>query len=300
MNSSLLALFLLGLTLFSDVAAAEPAESLPEIRWVIAPYPPFHITEGDLAGHGIIDQVVSSMQAQLPGFRHTNTVMTDSRAWQELKDLPLVCHPAALKTPEREQFAVFSEAGAIVPSMVFIMRQDVKRGLFGERQMASLAEVVNHPTLRIGMISERAYGDIDGPLHSLQRSSRLVQVSNQYGPLSLLRMLKAGRVDVMIEYPWILRYMASTDGSDAAEVMATMGIEELEPFLKSQVACSATDDGRRVVQQLNGWIRSQLPLESNRRIVGDWLDPDTLLRYRAAYEQLLAPVVDTSAAGLAD
>ncbi|WP_430459961.1 TIGR02285 family protein [Thalassolituus sp. LLYu03] len=264
------------------------ADDLTELTWVVAPYPPFHIAEGPLAGKGMVDVVVPHMQAAVSGFHHVIGVMTDSRSWQEIREGRNVCQPAVLKTPERERVAVFSEAGAIVPSMVLIMRAEQKQRLFGKRKTIALREVLENPTLRIGMITERAYGEVDSMLRAQHNSERLIQVSNNYGPLSLLRMLNSGRIDAVVEYPWIVRYVAM--GLSDMQSLSTMGIDELQPFFRSYVACPNTDVGREVIRQLNVWIRTQLPLDANRRIVGDWLDPDTLERYQAAYEQMIAPV----------
>lgn len=279
-------LMILWMLLVLPVTADEAPQ--PELRWVIAPYAPFHIEQGPLAGQGIMDLALPEMEQKLPGFRHENSLMTDSRAWQEIRDGQPVCYPAALKTPERERFAVFSDPVSIVPSMVLFMRADDKQKRFGERRTIALTEVLKQQDLRIGIISERSYGELDPVLRDARTAERVVAVSNNYGPLSLMRMLHAKRVDAVIEYPWIVRFVEQElRPQNRTPLITSLGIDELQPFFLSYVACADTELGHQVIRQVNPLIRALLPLPEHRRKLGDWLDPDTLVRYNEAYDRML-------------
>lgn len=281
-------LFLLFLMLLSETSVAQSDER-PVVRWALAPYAPFHIEDGPKAGQGVVDLALKGMMEALPEYHHVPLVMNASRAWQDIRDGEPVCHPAALKTPERERHAVFSDAGAIVPSMVVILRAEDAARVAPGKSTVSLMHLLKDEKLRPGILSERAYGDVQEVLEEPHGTTRPVRVSNNYGPFSLIRMLYSGRIDLMVEYPWILHFVKE-HVPEAGVPLVALGIEESPPFYTSHVACANTPRGREIVARLNGWIATRIPLEENLRILGDWLDPITLERYRAAYEEMLSPL----------
>ena len=288
----LLAMGLL-LVMWSPVAQETPpdADTRPVLRWAVMPYPPLHIREGPMAGKGIVDSYLHLVMAATPQYRHVREEMTPARAWQLIRSGDNVCHPAALYTPERAEYTLFSESPALFPSLAFMVRLEDYRTMFAPEQSVAAQDMLARTDMRLGLVADRSYYVfIDELLKEGAVYQRASVLSSLHGPLSLYRMLQSGRIDYMIEYPWINRYMVSTIRAPEQHELVALSIKELPQFAKGYMACPKTPWGAQVVAAVNRWVNEQKPTETNRQRMAVWLDRNTLPRYMRAYEEMIAPV----------
>lgn len=281
------------LVLMSSLKAQElpQADDRPLLRWITMPYPPLHISDGPMAGKGIVDEYLGAVTASLSGYRHVREEMTPARAWQLIRVGENICHPGALYTPERAKYTLFSDSPALFPSLAFMVRLEDYKALFAPQMTIAAADMLARTNLRLGLVADRSYYVfLDNLLSAGDVYQRATVLSSLHGPLSLYRMLQSGRIDYIIEYPWINRYMVDTIQAPEAHELVALSIRELPQFAKGYVACPKTLWGERVIMAVNRWVAEQKNTETNRQRMAVWLDRNTLPRYMKAYEEMIAPV----------
>ncbi len=267
------------------------ADDRPLLRWIVMPYPPLHISEGPMAGKGIADTYLDLVIAAMPQYRHVREEMTPARAWQLIRAGENICHPAALYTPERAKYTLFSDSPALFPSLAFMVRLDDYQALFAPQMTIAAADMLARTNMRLGLVADRSYYVfLDNLLSAGDVYERATVLSSLHGPLSLYRMLQSGRIDYIIEYPWINRYMVDTIQSPEEHELVALSIKELPQFAKGAMACPKTPWGETVVAAVNRWVAEQKNTETNRQRMAVWLDRNTLPRYMKAYEEMIAPV----------
>lgn len=274
-------LFILLILLFSfsaSQAALPVINSIVEqpdktIVWSIIPYAPIHILEGPYKGKGIVDEYVSNAQNALPGYLHTNQIMTPARTWYQMsKNEQLVCYPSALKTTEREAFAYFTQPGLITPVLRVVMREDMWKKEFAGKDSINIKEYIAHKKKNFGIVSKRSYGeDIDHILSKVLRGENdIIQTSGRYGSRQLYQMLLSERVDIMLEYPWVTAYFEKVLKNDSIKVVHLM-IEGLPKYSAAYVACTRNDDGKRVIEALDKFLAKEVLSIENRQRMMSWL-----------------------------
>lgn len=258
------------------VAKAEMTnvESKQSITWSIIPFAPIHILDGEFKGQGIADQYIKSAQKEMSEYVHHNEVMTPARAWYLINQgEELVCHPSALKTSERETIAYFSDAALITPVIRVLMRKaDWQDRLEGVDQL-SITDYINANKGVFGVVSQRSYGEeIDKILaKSITLGREIVQTSGAYGSRQLYEMLVRGRIDMMIEYPWVSSYFKKMSYYQNVEVV-NLEIAGFPRFSPAYAACTKSPAGKAAIEKLNLFINKAIIGAKNRQRMMNWLD----------------------------
>jgi len=255
------------------------------IIWSIIPYAPIHILEGEYKGQGIADQYIKNAQQEMPEYVHHNEVMTPARAWYSIaKGAELVCHPSTLKTSEREKVAYFSDAALITPVIRVLMRKDDWKERLGSAGHLNIEDYIKANNGVFGIVSQRSYGEeIDELLTKLMSSGdQIIQASGEYGSRQLYEMLVNGRIDMMIEYPWVSAYFKKISYNQDIEVV-NLEIENLPRFSPAYVACTRNAAGKAVIEKLNQFIDRVIAGPANRQRMMDWLDKREATSYEKDY-----------------
>jgi len=258
-----------------SIGAANTGESVkPLVVWGIIPYAPIHILEGEYQGQGIADEYLNDAQQVLSNYQHTNQIMTPARAWHQigLKE-QLVCHPSALKTSERENYAYFTQAGLITPAVRVLMRADMWEEKFKGHDSLNVGNYIANNSGVLGIVSQRSYGEkIDRILsQAISDGNKIVQSSGQFGSRQLYKMLLSGRIDVMLEYPWVSAYFDKVMKHDGVEVVH-LTIRDFPRYSAAYVACTRNDAGQKIIQALDQFIAQEVLKVKNRQRMIRWLD----------------------------
>jgi uncharacterized protein (TIGR02285 family) len=253
--------------------------------WSIIPYPPIYILEGEYKGQGVADKYLTNAQKFLTGYAHSNELMTPARAWYLISQgQELVCHPSSLKTLEREKFAYFSEAALITPVVRVLMRKtDWQQRLKSANNM-NIADYINLNNGIFGIVSQRSYGEkIDRLLVDLIASGKQVtQTSGEQGSRQLYEMLVRGRIDMMLEYPWVSAYFNKTLKDQTVEVV-NLEIADFPRYTPAYVACTRNSAGKALITKLNHFIQQTIVGEDNRHRMTNWLDEKEAADYEKDY-----------------
>ncbi|MBB5206129.1 uncharacterized protein (TIGR02285 family) [Inhella inkyongensis] len=223
-----------------------------EIRWAIVDGPPYH-NDGpkgvarsvDELGDGLTDRLIAGIAAQLPQWRHVLVPTGRSRMWREIQAGRPLCYADAFKTPERLRWAYFTLATAPVPQMLA-----AREGLLPAGEV-SLQALLKQTDLTAVFERDRSYGPVLDPM--IRSAGSQVRIGSLPSTPQLLRMLEAGRMDYLVEYPLALHYLAQRL-QPAPRISYHALAEERQP-LPSYIACTRSPWGRKAIEALDQAMR---------------------------------------------
>lgn len=254
--------------------ASISAERVPLV-WVYTSAPPFYITDGPLKGHGFADQALRMLQQELPDFDHVLRMMPIRRLFQFWKEdanfclMTMVQHPwprdgdFILSVP----YALYRPHGVIIkadnPRVSEIMPRATDAPVSVERFFAAR-------NLLFGTMSDRPLGrDLD-PLFEYHRNHmQIVDRGDTHNLDGLFNMLKRGRIDYLIDYPFVFHfYDEQPDYKGLFELIPLT--ENRDALIWASVGCTNNAWGKQVVADLNRAIPRLAQRDEYRQLVVKW------------------------------
>ncbi|WKE67431.1 TIGR02285 family protein [Gallaecimonas kandeliae] len=265
------------------LSAGPKASAEETVKWGVFDWPPMHIVAGPEKGQGTFDKVMQHFQQRLPGYQHQVVVANTRRFWDYLKSGEHFCYVGSVQTPARERFAYFSLPDGLVLSNHVVMLKD-RAAALGLAGPLSLATLLDNPQLKGGIISQRSYGkELDAVLRDHPKANLYAQSGGDLG-LSLFRMLEAGRLDYIIEYPHVAAYFERLLGKEGSTL--SLAASEAPPIQVVHVACPKTAWGQQMIARIDAIILADRGSEAYRRMLETWLTPDEQQVVRQAYDEV--------------
>ena len=285
MKRILIALFLT----CAAVEAASAADTRETVFWPVGDFPPSNIVSGPYKGQGSSDQRRHSLIKRMPEFRHEVIEVPTTRSIDMLKSRPNVCQPNLLKTPEREEFLVFSARPFyILPNGIITTRKRLPlfKPYLNEHGELRLADFLADGTHRIGIISGRAFGaGIDPVLKKFAGQPSIVVVpSSDHLSSRLLKLANQNEFDAVIGYPYELRYLTRQLGFDERE-FTLLPIAGVPVLTQSFVACSKSELGKRVMSAIDRALEDGSVQRESDVAYRVWLDDETAARFDRLLKQ---------------
>jgi uncharacterized protein (TIGR02285 family) len=277
----LLGVSLLGLA-HRPARAAEP----PTIEWYMIDLPPIQILNGALRGKGYTDRIRWRLIAELPGYRHVLRIANVQRILADIKTKPNVCNPAFMRTPEREQFMIFSDAlHAQFPNGAVVLksRQDEFQRFIRPDGTLAVDALIEAGNGTLAVQSGRSYGVVlDGLAEKARRNNRLVTLTSSHPVESKLELVKKGRVEAALLYPFELAVHLSTNASELA-LYEFLPVEGNGTYTLNYLACSKSPLGEKIIAEANPIIAAERDgfFSATYR---EWL-PESILKLHAAHHQ---------------
>ncbi|GAB7080562.1 hypothetical protein [Megalodesulfovibrio paquesii] len=262
------ALALLAMALWLGTLGTQGALAKP-VRWCVQDIPPFFIQTGLFRRQGVLDHLLADLAARDPALFGATQDSPIARCMEEMRHSEGLCHLSLVKTPEREQFAIFSEPMLrFLPPRVLIACNQVKLyAAFLTQDGFDLEAFLRAPgELKLVIIRGRRYGEVvDDLLAKHAESPGLYVVPTATSPFA---MLMAGRVGAAIGHPVEAGYYTQImqengETSDRPRRMKSFPIvrysqnREGQPVHEtpignlSYVACSKTPTGEAVIGRVN-------------------------------------------------
>ncbi|BFM15435.1 hypothetical protein R50073_16180 [Maricurvus nonylphenolicus] len=245
-------------------------------------FPPGSRTAEQEPGFG--DLILEDLEGQLPGYRHHELRANYARLISEIRAGNPVCG-ILHRTPRREGFIAFSNTLAFPPSYKLYVKagnRQVFENIAGwEEGAVAFADVLQSKRgLRMAHTASHSYGKaLDEVL--ARYHSHLDLVRGYAGQKSLVKMLLAGRVDVIIEFPWVVNHHLESLGISSDE-LHSMTLTEAPAYEPAYIGCPKNDWGLHLIDHLN---QIEPPLhERMKNYIEIWLKPDEVEDYRAAFE----------------
>ena len=267
------------------------------IRWVAQDVSPhFSFVQGHAPrnvaelGHGEVDGFMRVLLARMPRQQHEFVAATTTRYEALSRSGATLCSTLHVRTPARSSWLYFSH---LYPPLVsreihVIVRRDALAQLTPGRPADGrvvLADLLKRQDLRLLLARDRAFGPQIDKLLAQQVVPRLAvgaQLSNQ-----LLDMLRAGRMDYVLEYPSVVDdYLRRAGAPDA---LVALPVAEGRSTLLATVSCSRTPEGLRHIEAIDAAVRA-LAREPDRdawvrQWRGDKVDPVDMKRLNAYMDE---------------
>jgi uncharacterized protein (TIGR02285 family) len=258
--------------LLSNPSIASTAK--PLLSWAINTAPPFHIVGGPFDQQGLCDQLLRSIQKQLPETEHQLLLMPQTRIHQALNKREKLCFPCMIHRSQPTKTAVFSTPTHWYRPQGVITREALAHHLtqkFGSP--ISLEKLLEVQTFKLGLAAGRRYGELE-PLLELHRKNGVIR-SGDDSPVALLKMIQSGRIDFMLDYDIILTYMNKT-APEQAKGLVYVPIAELSQPIAGAVGCSNSDWGRQQIELINTVITKVQADPNFRQSLELWFDSKVL------------------------
>lgn len=254
--------------LLSSPGVTSPTK--PLLNWAINTAPPFHIVGGPFDQQGLCDQLLSSLQQQLPETEHQVLLMPQTRIHQALNKREKLCFPCMIHRSQPTKTAVFSTPTHWYRPQGVITRQALANHL--TQQFSSpleLRRLLEAKTFKLGLAAGRRYGDLE-PLLEPYRKSELIR-SGDDGPVALLKMIQSGRIDFTLDYDIVLTYLNKT-APEQAKGLVYVPIAELPLPIAGAVGCSNSDWGKQQIELINSVIPKVQADPAFRHSLELWFD----------------------------
>lgn len=266
-----------------------PAAGLTKdsITWLEAVAPPFFIHDGPLKGQGYEDILTELLIAHLPEFDHRRIQANISRHYQQFKQGEQACSLAMYKTPEREEFAYFSEPSVFTLPVVLIIQKE-RFPEFGSKKIINLSQLLQAGKYTIGRSNNRSYGtEFDTILNTYGTPQTIFAYEGPELSRNLFEMLLAGRIDALPGLPEEAMYLAETYAL-RDQIMTLQVAENVanHDAMITYVACSKTPWGKQTIEAIDRALQKARPTEEYRAAYERWLDPSSIENYRKLYQEV--------------
>lgn len=249
----------------------------PIIRWYYQSFPPVHITDGPRAGQGFADKALSYLHAQMPDYNHLKVFSSLSRVHGELKARKNACHLGLFKTPEREEYAYFSDPVIeVLPNRVVLLKENLPKfePILNPAREVELDRLFAARDLMFGVEVDRVYSPrINAYLDSRTKAEGKVELPNPRFAALLLH----GRIDYGFAFAFEATYRFNI--LDRGDEFTTLPIAGEPDLLMNYVGCSKTEFGAQVIADVNR-LAGNLK-EAHRTFYEEWLDDRAIQDFRA-------------------
>jgi len=240
------------------------AENKSEITWHTINWPPFmSIENGNTSGE--YAKLLNFVESELPQYTHKREVMTWSRIFKLIKAGKQSCTIFAFKNAEREKFTEFTIPFSIYASNHVIMKESKAKSLgFDATKPISLDELIQNKSVKSILDKSRSYSSTLDDIIA-EKASVSNFTKRAFTAKRLLQMLDANRIDYMLEYPSIIKYLKKN--INLKDKLIAIPIKEIAPFTWGYVACPKTQWGKELVDSLNIIISKNRPKKEYREMI---------------------------------
>ena len=257
--------------------------SSKSIQWFNINLTPTHtITHGEFEGQGTTDLLAKLFKKELVSYKQTNIVVGIPRLLATMKVKSNICNPSLKVTSERQKIAYFtSHASIIRPAIGFAVRRDDKRFPKIAKSFPLNKIKTSKEIFTLGIENKRSYGKVIDSIITKIPEKRIYRRSSKNNYKALVRMLISKRIDAVLGYPQEFSFYGKE--LKALEKIRFIPISETKPFTLSNIACSKTPEGKKIIQDLNDLLLKLRPTKAYRDILEKWLNPEILSDFRKAY-----------------
>ena len=247
------------------------------IVWPYFSFPPYVIVSGG-DPTGISIDIQRYLHQGMPEYDHRRVSSPIVRSMLSAKHGETYCFTGLLKTPEREEFLVYSEPCRVSPPLMIVARKGALDGL-KEKGGIKLVRLMNDDRYVLGVIKEMSYGAIiDGIIkgHGNQRNVLTVFASNT---ISMeISLLLNQRIDYSIIVPMQAKY--ETDRMGVTGQLEFIPILENLEYFKGFIACTRNEVGKKAIEKINRILRKKTPTDEYFNLFTPWINDSMLPEFK--------------------
>jgi len=263
------------LLVMAAAGASAQDSAQPVLRWVVQDMPPhFSYANGrapqqleDL-GRGEVDGFLRLLIQRLPEYRHEFVEASTPRYEALSRQGQTLCSVLHVRRPERLEWLYFTHLYPALLSRqihVIVHRDNLARFSSAAGQPLQLAELLQRPDLSALVVRERSYGPrIDALLQAQgERAPKALSVGRN---TQLLSMLRARRMDYLLEYPATVDEFQRGGPAD----LVALPLAEGRSTLLATAACSRSEEGRRQIEAIDRAVRGLAQDPQRERWIRAW------------------------------
>ncbi|MBU2515626.1 TIGR02285 family protein [bacterium] len=253
-----------------------------KIKWLVIHWPPFQMLSGADKGMGRFDAMLNLYRQNLPQYDHQTIEMNWARFWSDLKKGEKVCSTFAIKTKERQQFAVFSKVISFgLPLRIIMSRSNISK--LGNPGMISLTDLLEDSRFKGVFVEKRSYyAHVDKILKEHDKNIYFMAIEDQ----NVIQTLLSGRIDYTLEYPYLANYLAEKYQSKYKSKLGSIGVKELTDFATSYLACPKNEWGYQVIRDFDIMLKKVKPTDTYLKIMQiGHTDPNELEIIKEGFEK---------------
>jgi uncharacterized protein (TIGR02285 family) len=265
----------LSFALLMLLTATAGAGDIERITWLSADPPPALESKG---ATGLAARMVAFMTLQWPEVQHQILPANAKRSWQLLAQGEPVCHASALRTPEREKLAYFSNTQLSPPLLLIVRRDKLAMLPLDAAGEVELARLLADTRLRGALVDGRSYGPFVEQLLGKQPAQKTVALyaASDYGS-KILPMLGMDRADYTIEQDIALSVLRQRHPQlDELRSLPIRGASEL---LQIGVACPRNAWGLATIREIDKRLGTPTGVAMLRDSFERWITPEVRQHY---------------------
>lgn len=260
------------------------ADAAPRITWMVNDYPPSNILSGPLAGQGFGDRTFRYFAERLPEFQH-DISPASVQTFQELarRHQDGICKWSLLKTPERENYLIFSgPIYFIISNQVIVQqaRQALLAPFLNANGAVDVKALLADTRLTVSVVRGRAYLPVIDQALQANLGAAHIQISTH--DLAPLKQVATGWVDYTFGYPFEVLWNACEQGQDWAFAYFPVAGEAI--YRLAYFGCSRGPLSEQLIARINALITAAGPRPPWLAYYLEWLDEAA----RARFEQEFA------------
>lgn len=262
--------------------AADPAS----VRWLVLDFPPYHIVSGAQQGQGLRDKYLRELQADLPQFKHSVEFASVARMTGLMQANEPVCTVSQLKTPERENYALFSRRpyGQQLPVRLIAHPHTIARNAALRQDVVSLKHLLETTPLTLGLVEKRRFGQVLDDLLQNEQNKHVIRFNSDTLLAAQIKLMEHGRYDLTLGYTLEVEWLRQND--PLLKPVVYLPLAESDALVPTYVSCARSDTGEAVIAAINALPSNASAQQSLRREYEALLPRNERARYRRLLERI--------------
>lgn len=274
----------LATSLFNMAAAADQR---PTIRWLVSHEPPATIVHGEGRGGGFGDNYRKALIERLPEFAHRVEITTSRRREALMRRGEPVCSILMIRTPAREQFALFASKPYLLALPVrLVMQEETAESLrpLAHDDTLRLEDVLGDGTHHLGIFKSVSFDSlIDRQLADIGKgypdAIRYFDEAPGSTLRNLVRLMSKGRFDVTLGHSVVVHHWTRNDPSIGRLVY--IPVASVVAPIPLHVSCTKSLFGQEVIRQVEQLPGLDSLADTAARDYASRLPEEEQVRYRA-------------------
>lgn len=243
------------------------------------------ITKGEFKGQGNGDLVIDLLKSKLTDYNHRHSEVNLKRLFFTMKQQKKVCSIGAIRNSEREKILHFSIPALFRPGLSVITIIG-KQKPYKNGQAVSLADLLNISDLTLGVVADRSYSPgIDVLIAEHGKQKNIFAKSGKKSTRGLLKMLIKERIDYIIEYPSLVRFLS--DEMNLKGRFDVLSLKEAPDLVISHVVCPRNSWGKKIIGQVDQILLKERPTPPYRMLMKRWVDSKNQETFKKMYSRFL-------------
>ncbi|WP_177208061.1 TIGR02285 family protein [Pseudoalteromonas denitrificans] len=236
------------------------------ITWQVNHAPPVTILKGEYKDQGFLDKILELIISELPQYRHEIIVSSMARSIFDLKKQKNVCLPALFATDERKRYMTFSKSSIAHPSHRIIFNNN--KILPFEKTIA-LDDLLSQEDYTLGLDKGRSFGNKIDAIINKYSSQTNIHLQSSDSPNQLLQMVKIGRIDYTIAYPFKVSYYNKYNHLNKNNFKQYKMLDASQ-YVIGRVACPKNPWGEKVIADIDVVLKNIKSSPLYFKKMGSW------------------------------